>query len=64
MHFVFSVPEFLDRYYSHPLYTDVAKDYEFVSARCYDHIWLASLGLNCTDQKLKEIGNKWSFKPI
>ena len=51
-----SVPEFMDRLHSHPLYEPLTKNYEFISGRCYDHIWLAALAMNCTDRRLIEMG--------
>ena len=30
--------------------------FSFVTAPCYDHIWVAALALNCTDAHLKAMG--------
>ena len=32
------------------------KMFEFVGAKCYDHVWVAGLALNCTEAYLKETG--------
>ena len=31
-------------------------DYEYISPRCYDGIWVTALTLNCTNQILHETG--------
>lgn len=44
--------------YAHPMYSKEASAYEYMAGRCYDHIWLAALALNCTNRRMKEIGEK------
>ena len=55
--FMCLVPEFKALYYQEETYDSSHKRLEFISAGCYDHIWVASLALNCTDTYLKSTGN-------
>ncbi|XP_052793035.1 gamma-aminobutyric acid type B receptor subunit 1-like [Mya arenaria] len=48
--------EFVQRFLSHPEYNEGSKPYDIVAAQCYDHIWLAALALNCTNERLMTMG--------
>ena len=50
------VPEFEALYVQEETYDPTKYMFEHVSGPCYDHIWVSALALNCTDARLKEIG--------
>ena len=58
--FFIAVPEFESLYRQEETYDPTKYMFEHVSAPCYDHIWVAALALNCTDDYLKRIGNMLS----
>ena len=53
---VFSAPEFDTLYKQEETYDPAYISFEFVAAKCYDHVWVAALALNCTDKRLRDIG--------
>ena len=49
-----SVSEFYERFRAHPRYDET--QWDKMMALCYDHVWLAGLALNCTDEVLQAMG--------
>jgi len=54
--FTFSVSAWLEKFYAHPMYNPATKSYDNLGDNCYDGTWLAALALNCSINKMKEIG--------
>ena len=52
-----SVSEFEDLYRQEETYDPANTMFDFAGGPCYDHIWIAALALNCTDDYLKRTGN-------
>jgi len=51
-----SVSDWYERFYAHPMYNPATKSYDNLGDNCYDGIWLTALALNCSINKMKEIG--------
>ncbi|XP_045167680.2 gamma-aminobutyric acid type B receptor subunit 1-like [Mercenaria mercenaria] len=49
--------EFDYLYHHHETYTPEMKQNDFVAHQCYDNIWVSAMALNCTVQRLEEIGH-------
>ena len=49
-------PELIEQLYSHPEYNTNMMPYENLSDNCFDGTWLAAVALNCTVNRLKEMG--------
>ena len=48
--------EFDELYKKEETYDPKHHTFEFVAAKCYDHVWVAALALNCTESYLESIG--------
>ena len=55
-HLCVSVSEFDNLYKKEETYNASHSINEHIAALCYDHIWIAALALNCTENKLKDMG--------
>lgn len=52
----FTVSEFWTAFREDPMYDPSKAMFEREASRCFDGTWAAGLALNCTDAKLKEVG--------
>ena len=64
MAFTFSAQEFDELYIHEETYDPKHYMYEFVAAKCYDHVWVAALALNCTETYLANIGKLPSIMQV
>ena len=55
-YFLFADSEFIEQFHSHPEYNANKSEFEHMSDNCFDGTWLGAVALNCTVNRLREIG--------